>query len=601
VFAARVGPASTVSEWLEAVSRHAAWLGHQTTTETRDAVNGLSISLSWLTKYPELRAETAGPHPERSPAGSAPDRSHGEFLSTHTSRNGCEFARDLGISVSVDVGSGELAFDVPPTTPEQIFWSRDKSTNFVSTDLRLLLTWHGLDLDERGVYALLQYGAIPPPLTLSRNVNRIPSGATTVLPPPPGDVRPRLSFGIGVDPGPNHTESAEPLDLIRACLANSLAPISVPSTLYFSGGVDSSLIAAEMRSLGNEDLQLVTCTFGDDDLERIQAIALAESLHLPWHEVRFDVARLSDMLGRIGRDYAYPFVDISVIPTNFLVNETLGLLRPNEPVIDGTGADGAFGFWTRQPRWARLMAVPRGLRILVGSMLDSSRLTWRSSRVEYVWRLARRSVQMPAHEAAVTALNSFDGIAYKIPASIRSELEFAIADNIMQLGWRLDPVKQFSLLDLVHVCAGEYAQKTFSPLLLHGATPIYPYLTPELVNLVLALPWDERFTQGENKGLLKSLLAQHVPAELVYRPKHAFGAPELDVFANKSLTSAMTDSVTDSANPIREFCRTSVLRSMIRDASRRRNLTWSAYNLLWAVTFLSLWIHQVTEQRRRFG
>jgi asparagine synthase (glutamine-hydrolysing) len=592
VFAAFIGPPAKVEQWLAVVRSHAAGLALHVATRSQESANSFTACLSWLTHDPAWRPRitrtvdalctTTASTPPTPPLES--DRGSGFTDVAHSSA--------MRIHVEVFLDNGEFRALVPPTTPEQLFWARNSRATFVSTDLRLLLKWQGLDLDDRAVYALLQYGTIPPPLTLSRSIHRVPGGVRLTLPRPPEPAREDVVIRIAPE---QELLPPQPGEAVRDALEPILAGVSPSPLLYFSGGIDSGLLAAEMVRLGRSDVRLVTCTFGDDDPERLQAHAMAKSLALEWHEIRFTIDASGELLDRIGRDYAYPFVDISVIPTNFLVNHGLSLHEPGQTVLDGTGADGVFGFSTREPQWRRLLSIPLPLRRFAGSMLRGSRFAWRASRVERVWRLARRSVQMPAHSAAVLALNPFDGVAYNIPAEIRDEIESAIATQIRNLGEHLDPVKQFSVLDLASVCAGEYAAKTYTPLVYHGATPIYPYLRPEVINFALSVPWDERFTRGESKGLLKELLAATVPHELVYRPKHAFGAPERDVFANSALQAAMSDVVNDTANPVIDYCSKPILLKIIRDASRRRNLTWSAYNLLWSVTFLSLWIRQAVD------
>src|SRR6185369_945799 len=96
------------------------------------------------------------------------------------------------------------------------------------------------------LFALFQYGAIPAPLTMARGVRRVPGGHALCLTPASGEADIQRVFSLApATPNPDATsvEERDPAARVAAALDELLSRMA-PSTVYFSGGVDSSLMAA---------------------------------------------------------------------------------------------------------------------------------------------------------------------------------------------------------------------------------------------------------------------------------------------------------------------------------------------------------------------
>jgi len=571
-FSVYLGSEAGLSGWRRAVDEHAAWLGASVRVELRRLPDLARLGLAWLETPTAPRrgcilTTTAG-----EPGTAAPDRPD-----------------DNAVSLVVSLRDGGMRITVPPTTPHQCYVLRTAHGHVVGDDLRLCGRLAGGRLDERGVYALLHYGAIPAPLTLYRDVVRIPGGhACTVRATSEPVVMPVFQLPRAQqDPGGPTAGDAVVQDALDATLG--AAPRG--ATLCFSGGVDSGLLAARFASLGRTDITLVNYAFGPEDGESRLARRMAQHLGLPYHEIAHDSRRLGDVLNRLGRDYSYPFGDFSVVPTNLLVHACLPFTAPAHTVIEGTGADGAFGLGAGYPRWRRVYAVPARIRRGAGRAYGFLKLWTRQSRLERLGRVMRKSVQMPLSHAVVVH-HALDGIAYAVPGEIGAEVACAIATSIDRLTVGASAEERLSFLDLSLVCAGRMAPKSFDPLRAHGIAAIYPYLEPRMVRASATLSWAQKSTAGEPKALLKRLLAGAVPREWVYRPKSGFTPPYRAIFASDTAQQFLRDVVLAPHNPLLAYCRADIVADLV-DGARRQALSFSAYDFLWALTFGSGWLHQV--------
>lgn len=200
---------------------------------------------------------------------------------------------------------------------------------------------------------------------------------------------------------------------------------------------------------------------------------------------------------------------------------------------------------------------------------------------------------MPLAHLTVAGDAAFDGIAYTIPIEIHQTLENNIKEHIEVLSAALDAEGKYSLLDLVHVCAGRFAAKTFDPLRLRGIIPFYPFLDSNMLQLSLSLPYATKCPQGEAKALLKQLLARTLPKEWVYRPKSGFIPPFAAMLRASCMQEFIAGVVLSADNELLSFGHERVIRRMFAATRRRQPLSHAAYGFLWNLMFASGWLYQV--------
>lgn len=536
-FSAYLGPESGVVRWEAAVQAHARWLECPVTIEGR------------MARFGEGAANAA-----------------------------------FGNSVTL-VAAGQDAFDVrvPPASPQQCYVVSALGGRVLSDDLRLCATLTGAALDAVGVYALLLYGSTPPPCTILRGVTRLAGGyvfrvsATTIS----------ATRTFVPDAAPTRDGTVAALR-VTAVLDRLIAGLPANALLFFSGGVDSALLAARAMRLGRTDLQLVNYAFSANDPEAAHALRVASHFHLACERVGHDERHVGDVLDRFARDYAFPFGDLSALPTNLLVHAALsGGTRP-VAAIEGTGADGAFGLSAAYGQYDRVFRLPRFMRSVGDTAYRGLRLWRRNTYLERALRFVRKSTRL-AIGPAVMAQNALDGIAYQVPA---------VAAAFEAPGESASAEERLSLLDLAWVCAGRMAPKTFDPLRSRGVRTLYPYLEPELLQASTSVSWGVKSARGDAKALLKTILARDLPEALVYRVKSGFTPPYRTTLASPAVQALLHDVVLAADNPVLEWCDRPVIRQLVTRAAKRAPLSVGAVDFLWALTFTSGWLRQLPPSRQ---
>ncbi len=282
--------------------------------------------------------------------------------------------------------------------------------------------------------------------------------------------------------------------------------------LLLSGGKDSSGLAIVIAKSFPATRCLTVGFPGSDKCEAMDATVVAQSqgLQNEIYEVTpaDAVASWRAFCGRLGQPVADPAAYALYLALERKFSEY-------DVLLDGTGNDSYFGLFP-------------GLR---------SRMTWRlrrklwsmgcdfvASSFSKALNLKNKKLELPAQEFYV----SWNGYP---PDAINNMFEES-------LDWeRLPLYKLYSdcstpTAHMTRTVCGIWEPEAayrklvqFSALL--GKTIYYPFLDPRLRQLVLASPPDCRYSKGQSKVLLLQMLRQHLPKEVLNKPKGAFVFPLL--------------------------------------------------------------------------
>ena len=579
-FSAYVGTDVGLPRWREALAQHARHLGLQVHIEERRLGDRRTLALGWLQYAPA--AESRGRLQE----------TEQQVVAATLVFDGMTPGEANGATLTASLARAEIRVAVPAASTQQVCYARTPHGYVFADDLRLFPRLMDVDLDERAVYALFRYGVFAPGVTLYKQVQRIPNGHQLRLSPAAGEPVCTATFRWSeLHPDGEGPGARSPEQWVAETLDGLLARVPASAVLLFSGGVDSSLMAARLSRLGRKDVQLLNYCFGPEDEEGRLALRIAARLGLECHQVHHDVRTAGDVLARVAKDYSVPFGDLSVFPTNVLVHEARALAGASRTVVDGMGADGAFDMWRLHRKWRLVYRVPRPVRRWVDAAYRGLQLWKYRSRLEGAARLLSRSTRMSRLHAAV-AQNALERIAYTIPDDVEVALEQAVETSVEVLSTGAEVPTRHSLLELMWVTPGQPVQKAFDPLRARGIRPFYPFLQPAMVSFSSVLSWEVKYADGQDKALLKRLLARDLPPEWVYRPKVGFTRPPRATFAQASVQEFLHEVVLSPRNVLLDYCKPEMVRQLV-ERSRQHALGDGVYSFLCVLMFTAGWLHQL--------
>lgn len=515
--------------------------------------------------------------------------------STHRYAHGCIVTAE---GDSVTVRSDLCAVDL-------MFWRREGDRILLSPDARLLHR-RGMTPDPRGILSLITLGMVFPPFTLFREVGAFQPGTETTI-----DLR-DLSFRStsSVEWSPRiEAESRLPIDaqvetLLRT-LDEAIEEVLTPAQplVLFSGGVDSSLLAWRLREIGRSDALLVHFTFGEDSPDTIAARAMQRILGFPMEIVGHRRGTAVEILDAAPKIYRQPFADHSAVPTAELMRFAVDLAHRDTLILDGTGADGAFGL-VRKARRYRLFdrTVPAPARATLGWPYRGLSLWRRSGPVERLARISYRLGTMSKLLASI-AISPMLGIAVHAEPSAWASVNRELEDWVESVRPPDDPSVRIPLADLAVICAGVFAQKDFWFAAEAGVRISFPYLRRSMVDLAMrrACRWPG---SDRPKNALKHALARIAPDSVVGRTKTGFVSPKYEIFTERGILERI-DALAASDARLAEYVDAKVLRTIVDDLRSGRLYPPPIYNFLWSALVCESWLRGVDaaadDARRAIG
>jgi asparagine synthase (glutamine-hydrolysing) len=502
--------------------------------------------------------------------------------------------RDTWIAISED--GSNLYVWCGITAIDQLYYCRKTEAIIISNDLRLFVSGDTNDLDPIGFHSLFHFGALSAPFTIFKNAKRVPPGHLLKFSSP--DFIEELT--------PHFLEDfCAPLSvplpserILEKTLVTEIDKVPADSGLFFSGGVDSGLLAALAKRRGRFDLRLINCDFsasleaGITDLEAALARDMAAHLGYKLNVHSFDLLSVPEMLERIGDDYTFPFSDYSTIAQNQLVHYSKSILKPGSWVIDGTGADAIFLDGHSWKRMGRLYQIPKTIRRFIAFWYRYEKIFSRSGLLSELLGTVDETTKVPLMQLIVLSTNKLSGHAFIEKRDVLNKVLQTQKHYIETLLSPFDNRMRLSLLDLLWICAGIFAAKSFNPLRSCGLQPFFPFLSEEMIGVGAAIMKAERQSH-ENKRALKALLLRDVPYQMIYRPKSGFKPPLTIILRNRKVKGYINDVILINDNPVNEFVYYPIIKKLFNRIWNSERIGKAHSSFLWAYIFGSIWLkHQ---------
>lgn len=400
------------------------------------------------------------------------------------------------------------------------------------------------EVDLEALEAFLAFNSVPGPLTIFRDVKKLPPGHVLTW----ENGRSALVRYARPAPVPasavRDEDEAELVEELRARLRDSVRAhlvSDVPVGVLLSGGVDSSVLVALAAEEASEPLRTFSIGFEERSFDELADARLVAERYGTEHRelvLRPDAALL---LPALAEAFDEPFADSSALPT-YLVSQLAA--EDVKVALSGEGGDELFGgYYTyaadllaQRTAWTAPL-----LRPLVERLPSSSK------RASFDYRAKRfvRAAHLPPLERHHGWKEIFSADARAELTGRRSEF-----DPVDLLRARFAETEGAELLarlqdvDLGTYLVDDLLVKTDRASMAHSLEARVPFLDPVVTNFALALPSRHKVRGLRKKVLLRKAAAPLVPPELLKRKKRGFSIPaaawlrgELEPFARDALSN----------------------------------------------------------------
>jgi asparagine synthase (glutamine-hydrolysing) len=434
--------------------------------------------------------------------------------------------------------------------------------------------------------AYLTLGYVPDPLSIFRDIHKLPPGHYLTF--SNGRLHVQQYWDFVFEPA----ESRRPedyLDELRSLLNESvrLRLISdVPLGAFLSGGVDSSTVVALMAQHMNQPVKTFSIGFHEDSYNELKYARLtAQKLGTDHHEF-FVTPQICDVIDELVWHFDEPFADPSAIPT-YMVSK---LARDHVTVaLSGDGGDELFAGYTHyvvQESRRAFSALPKALRAGVMRPL-SYRLPHGAWGRNYL-----HNISLDPIDRYLDSLSYFTALSKKslYTKDFLNALGTTdrVARSFREYAGRVktnEPLDQLLYIDGHTYLPGDILTKVDRMSMATSLEVRVPLLDHKLIEFVTKVPASLKLAGTETKQLLKRVARDLIPAEILDRPKQGFGIP-LEQWINQQLRDEIRETLSEPRTRQRGYVNSAYVDLLLDEHHKgRRDHSFP----LWSLLILELW------------
>lgn len=292
----------------------------------------------------------------------------------------------------------------------------------------------------------------------------------------------------------------------------------VPVCTFLSGGVDSSIVTAIAAQIRNKDIESFCIGFEDpqyDESPYAQEVADILGVNLNVH--KFTGVEALELVDKLPNIFDEPIYDPSVFPTILLSKFAAKRFKV---ALSGDGADELFTGYSRYgatySRFQKYKVIDRfKLKPLLKKALPALNKNFSARFSDY--------------------LNYGSDFEKFYNISVRkyttTQLPLKNWDKGFQYFNRSLDLQEFELLSLIDIksyMSDDVLVKVDRSMMKYSLESRAPFLFEDVVNFAINLPAEYKLNLKDSFGgkrILKSILEDFIPKELIYRKKQGFAAP----------------------------------------------------------------------------
>jgi asparagine synthase (glutamine-hydrolysing) len=434
-----------------------------------------------------------------------------------------------------------------------LYFGFQKNTFLFGSELKALRQHPSWDAEiDRGALTLyMRYCYVPAPLSIYKGISKLlPGHYITVKQGVVSKPIQYWSLSNAIQLGKrrpfdgSRSEAVSELNTLLHDAVNIRTKADVPVGVFLSGGVDSSTVASIMQSQSTKKIR--TFAIGLDEKgynEAPHAKKVAKYLGTDHTELYLSSNDALDVIPQLPEIYDEPFADSSQIPTYFVSKMTREYVTV---ALSGDGGDELFGGYTRYFRnenlWKGINSTPLLLRRIIRGSIENIPPQW-WDRLPYIIKnrlpgeLSIGKVGDRLHKlACVLDVKTQEELFGRLISTWQdpedlvlngSQPETIISDLSNSLKTE-SFIEKMMYFDSMTELPDDILTKVDRASMAVSLESRIPLLDHRVAELAWKFPLDLKVYNGVGKWVLREVLHQYVPPELIERPKQGFSVPISD-------------------------------------------------------------------------
>lgn len=476
----------------------------------------------------------------------------GHLFNTHSDTETLLHAYQQWGEKCLDKFIGMFAFVIYDENKQHIFAARDRAgvkPFFIYQKENLFLFASELkvfhkhpdfekEIDLNSLAAYMQYGNIPSPHSIFKNIRKLGAGEYFMLDINTKKLIQRKYWNIYDyynKPKKNISfeQAKEETKSLLTSAFHYRMRSDVPVGIFLSGGYDSAAVTSILQA--NNTQQLKTFTIGVPDIglnEAPFANEVANYLGTDHHEFQCTANEALALIQKIPYHYDEPFADSSALPT-MLVSK-----MASEKVTVALSADGGDEIFAGYNRYDYLLKMLPKLEKLpqiagkamagVMDLIPSNALPYFKHKYNFHNRYEKMKgiLRNPNAEAIMLSLSQqfTDAQVSKLMKTHIKPLDTLYTSNELSK-IHFSPLAYMQAIDFQTYLVDDILTKVDRATMFASIEGREPLLDHRIAEYAAQLPDEFKYHKGTKKHILKEIVHDYLPKEMMERPKQGFAIP----------------------------------------------------------------------------
>ena len=399
-------------------------------------------------------------------------------------------------------------------------------------------------LDKNAIAAFMQYGNVPTPHCIFENCFKIRPGHYIELNIDESSFQ-RMSLAHqkeywNVYDGYNQPkldlsfeEAKKKTEDVLSDACNYRMVSDVPVGVFLSGGYDSASVTALLQKERTDKLKTFTISVPDIGLDEAPfAKEIANYLGTNHTEIECTHKEAIELIGDLPYYYDEPFADSSAIPTTLV---SLAARKHVTVALSADAGDEVFAGYNRydyiQRYGQKINKIPSFLRNAMAYGMDvipSNYIPVLRNRYNFHNRYEKVKgvLKNPSEEQIMLSLSQqfTDRQINDLFKSKITSLDTAYFSEELEEKY-FSSLSYMMAIDYQTYLVDDILQKVDRATMPASLEGREPYLDHRLIEWAARLPDHYKYHKGEKKYILKEILHQYIPKEMMDRPKMGFAIP----------------------------------------------------------------------------
>ncbi len=358
-----------------------------------------------------------------------------------------------------------------------------------------------LVIDKQQLANFLTYNYVIPPYTLIKNVYKIEAGCYIFY---NDKLKKKKYYDMEKEYIFNYDKikmEDKALQKIELELLNSLK-LRINNhnkiAVFFSAGIDSTLITKLLTKLDLKNINTYTIGFYDEDRnEAVNAKKIAKYLKVNYHEYYLSEKDVMNLIPKIPTIYADLISDPSIIPMIFLNNKIKD--EDIDVYLTGDGADQLYCGSNIYDTFYLKNKIKIILKYLA-NVFKGKKYSYQEIKDLYRLGLGREKI---VYELVNNKIQSYNFVDTK----------------------KIDSQINFMLNDIKTFMSNRLFTKLSSPANYYNLHIAHPFVDNDFIKTTFRLSHNFKYRNGKKKYILKKLLFQNIPENMINNTKKGFGIP----------------------------------------------------------------------------